>query len=113
MQDLLPPGSVNAATRLVLANAIYFKADWKTKFMSSNTQKQPFFLLDGGQTEVDMMQMRSRHGISLEYADDSELDAEILELPYKNEVCFASFVSFYFIFNSFATCRCKKNVPND
>jgi serpin B len=38
IQDLLPDGSLTGNTRLVLTNAIYFKASWQTKFETSGTK---------------------------------------------------------------------------
>ena len=42
IKDLLKPGTVSAATRLVLVNAIYLKADWKNRFNRANTKEMPF-----------------------------------------------------------------------
>lgn len=45
IKDLLPlPETVNASTKLILVNAIYFKADWEKKFQANNTKTQPFRL---------------------------------------------------------------------
>ncbi len=53
--DLLPAGSISAATRLVLTNAIYFKASWSVPFASSATTDDPFTLLDGTAVTVPTM----------------------------------------------------------
>lgn len=50
INDLLPDGSLNADTRMVLVNAIYFKADWRSQFDADSTYDATFHLLDG--TEV-------------------------------------------------------------
>jgi serpin B len=42
IKDLLPPGSVNSDTRLVLTNAIYFKGDWQTQFDKAATKDEDF-----------------------------------------------------------------------
>jgi len=39
----------------VLANAIYFNADWNSRFDEEATYEEPFHLLDGGQESVPMM----------------------------------------------------------
>ena len=40
IKDLLAPKSLNADTRLVLTNAIYFKANWASAFNSQATKKR-------------------------------------------------------------------------
>ncbi len=50
--DLIPEGVVNDMTRLVLVNAIWFKASWKVPFSAEATSDDPFTLLDG--TVVDV-----------------------------------------------------------
>ena len=42
--DLLPEGSINNGTRLVLTNAIYFSAAWEEPFPVSGTADRPFYL---------------------------------------------------------------------
>lgn len=55
IENLLPPGSVNELTRLVLTNAIYFKADWLQKFDKRSTKPADFFTLAGGRVKTPMM----------------------------------------------------------
>ncbi len=55
IKDLIPPGGVDTYTRLVLVNAIYFKADWQFPFEKINTRDAPFTLLDGSQVSVPLM----------------------------------------------------------
>jgi serpin B len=55
IKDLIPSGGINSLTRLVLANAIYFKADWLHQFDKNLTVDAPFNLLDGSQETVSMM----------------------------------------------------------
>lgn len=40
--DLLPPGSVDPQTRLVVTNAIWFKGSWQFPFPKGATKKEPF-----------------------------------------------------------------------
>jgi len=47
IKDLLPDGALNPDTRMVLVNAIYFKADWLSQFDADDTTDSPFHLLDG------------------------------------------------------------------
>lgn len=42
--DLLAEGSVDSMTKLVLVNAIYFKANWAEKFQEADTTDAPFRL---------------------------------------------------------------------
>jgi serpin B len=55
IRDLLPEGVLKPSTRMVLVNAIYFKADWRTPFDPNNTHEAPFHLLDGSEVQVNMM----------------------------------------------------------
>jgi serpin B len=53
--NLIPQGGVNGDTKLVLVNAIYFKAAWADPFSSDNTQPRPFHPADGQTFNVNMM----------------------------------------------------------
>jgi serpin B len=44
IKDLLPQGSVDARTRLVVTNAIWFKGSWQFPFPKSATKDEPFRL---------------------------------------------------------------------
>ena len=52
---MLPPGAVDALTRLVLANAVYFKAGWQFPFNENLTEKADFYRLDGSTAQAEMM----------------------------------------------------------
>jgi len=58
IKDIVPQDAIDAFTRLVLANAIYFKASWMKPFDKSTTQDAPFTLLDGSQVSVPMMSLK-------------------------------------------------------
>jgi len=77
IQDLIPPGELDALTRLVLTNAIYFKGIWDSKFPARGTQDAPFTLLTGEKVEVPMMHQTGR----FEY--DQADGVQVLGLPYK------------------------------
>ncbi len=81
IENLIPPGALSPATRLVLANAIYFKADWLHPFSHDATRDQPFKLLDGGQVSVPMMQLD--RPTRLNYMAGEGFQA--VELPYQGE----------------------------
>jgi serpin B len=66
IKDIIPPGALDALTRLVLANAVYFQAAWLHPFESDATQQGPFRLMDGTTVDVPMMHeqasLRTMHG---------------------------------------------------
>jgi len=55
IRDLLPEGSVNVDTRLILVNAIYFLASWQDAFEQELTRDQPFTTAAGAVVDVPMM----------------------------------------------------------
>jgi serpin B len=55
IKDLLAPGSIDYLTRLVLVNAIYFKANWYYPFDEEDTYDEDFHLSDGSTTIAPMM----------------------------------------------------------
>jgi len=57
IKDILPQGTIDTLTRLVLANAIYFKASWLMPFEKSATQDEPFTTLEGSPVTVPMMSL--------------------------------------------------------
>ncbi len=73
---------ISSETRLVLANAIYFKGFWSeiAKFDPGRTKKERFHLLDGSQKQVQMMRRSEEH--ELAYCRGHGFQAVIL--PYKN-----------------------------
>lgn len=75
IKDLIPSGVLGDDTRLVLANAIYFKGTWATAFDKKATTDQPFFA-PKATPKVPTM----HRTMSVGYADFA--DAQVLELPY-------------------------------
>jgi serpin B len=80
IQDILPPGVIDALTRLVLANAIYFKGSWLFPFSEPATQFGPFTLLDGSQVNVPLMR---RSNTFLRYLQRDGYQAALL--PYTGD----------------------------
>jgi serpin B len=76
IRDLIPPGIITSVTRLVLTNAIYFNAAWEYPFDEDMTGDGPFYLLDGGQVTVPMMEQTESFG----YTEGEGYQA--VELPY-------------------------------
>ena len=76
IQDLIPQGAIDTMTRMVLANAIYFKAAWQYPFDSNQTAPANFTLADGSQIQVPTMHVSD----SLSYFKGNGYQA--VELPY-------------------------------
>lgn len=79
IRDLLSPGVLNPATRLVLTNAIYFKGNWHDQFDAEATQKEEFHL---SATQWVMAPMMHRTG-GYSYYDGGTFQA--LKLPYAGD----------------------------
>jgi serpin B len=77
--DLIPQGVLDRTTRLVLANAVYFKADWASPFVKDRTKPRPFSLPSGGTPEVQLMTQTG----PFPYAEPNDL--QVLEMPYGGE----------------------------
>ena len=81
--DLIPAGAIDPMTRLVLVNAIWFKASWDEQFNPDLTRDFPFTLLDGITIDVPMMQSNDRMlpvvvaddyiAVSIPYAGDASM----------------------------------------
>jgi serpin B len=76
IKDLLPEGSINPLTRLVLTNAIYFNAAWQSQFRKEMTADGAFHLVTGSDVTVPMMKQSQTFG----YAKTGDIIA--VELPY-------------------------------
>lgn len=76
IKDLIPEGSIDPLTRLVLVNAIYFKGDWEEQFDPDDTVEAPFFVTPEKSIEASLMTRTGDYG----YSDMGDL--QILELPY-------------------------------
>jgi serpin B len=76
IKDLLPQGSINELTRLVLTNAIYFNAAWASQFEKEATVDGKFTLLNGNQVSAPLMRQKK-------YFSYSEGDTyQAVQLPY-------------------------------
>ena len=76
IDELIKQGVLNTLTRLVLANAIYFKGDWASQFDVADTRDAPFWVTRDHQVDVPMMAQRGRFG----YTEADGL--QVLVLPY-------------------------------
>jgi serpin B len=76
IRNLISPGSLNPDTRIVLTNAIYFKARWDKVFHNKDTKPEDFILPTGTRVKSPLMYQRHRFGL---------LETEtfqVLRLPY-------------------------------
>jgi serpin B len=79
IKDLLPAGSVNALTRLVLTNAIHFKDSWATPFDPAKTKDMDFFVSAGKPVKTKFMVMQNT---IFQFFENDQVT--IVELPYAN-----------------------------
>lgn len=81
IRDLIPPGTIDSTTNLVLVNAAYFKGLWENKFPEEFTRPEIFYVSPSKQIMVDMMHVEGtfKHDVS------ESLGAHILEMPYKGD----------------------------
>ncbi|XP_072461633.1 serpin B4-like isoform X1 [Notamacropus eugenii] len=80
IKELFSAGTIDPATVLVLANAIYFKGKWAMKFKQENTQERNFRTNKDTSRPVQMMKQTGFFNIG--YIEESQ--GKILELPYTN-----------------------------
>ncbi|QOJ78853.1 serpin family protein [Infirmifilum lucidum] len=79
IKNLMPRGSIDPLTRLVVTNAVYFKGSWLYAFDKRMTFESDFVVSEGRTVRVPMMCMEPS-GKKFMYADLGE--AKVLELPY-------------------------------
>jgi len=79
IHDILSPGSLDDLTRLVLANAIYFKGIWARPFEKAATATQPFHLSANRQADALLM----HHVADVRYIGNDDFQA--VELPYSGD----------------------------
>jgi len=70
-------GRLPGDTKMLLANAIYFKGNWEQKFDPKATKPRAFHRADGGQRQVPMMEQSGK----FEYQEGNGCQA--VRLPYK------------------------------
>ena len=76
IQELLASGVLDSSTRLVLANAIYFKGQWLQPFDKDATQDQPFHRPGAPEVSVPLMRQDGRFA----YFETETYQA--VQLPY-------------------------------
>ncbi|KAL2504171.1 Serpin-ZX [Abeliophyllum distichum] len=91
IKELLPSGSVDSSTRLIFANAVYFKGVWIDKFDASKTKDDKFFLLNGSSVQVPFMTSKKKQYIR-EFSG-----FKVLGLPYKQGADDRKFSMYFFL----------------
>ena len=78
IKDLLQPGVLTPAMRLVLTNAIYFKGNWQTQFDKAQTRDEDFHLSAAQTVRAPLMNLQGRFN----YFNGGTF--QVLEIPYKS-----------------------------
>ncbi|KAE8787457.1 Serpin-Z7 [Hordeum vulgare] len=78
IEEILPAGSIDNTTRLVLGNALYFKGLWTKKFDESKTKYDDFHLLNGSTVQTPFMSSTNKQYLS------SSDGLKVLKLPYQH-----------------------------
>ena len=76
--QLLSPSDINSLTRVVLTNAIYFKASWLYQFPVTNTALQNFYQDSGNTESVSMMSVTLTMNVG-----SFNGAASVVAIPYK------------------------------
>jgi serpin B len=76
IRDLIPSDVLDATTRLVLTDAIYFKGEWTEPFEKEATRIAPFYISSRQQTNVPLMYQMG------DFRFWSGDGLKVLELPY-------------------------------
>jgi serpin B len=79
IKDLIPPTGINALTRLIITNAIYFKGTWDKQFNPDNTFDGDFEISPGNPVTVPMMSLTGEDTL-FNYTETD--DFQMIELPY-------------------------------
>ena len=79
ISELIPPGTIDTLTRLVLVNAIYFKGLWAKQFDKQGTMNSPFWVSNEEFVNVPMMRQKS----GFKHSEDDLV--QVLELPYQGK----------------------------
>ncbi|RZB39305.1 Serpin domain containing protein, partial [Asbolus verrucosus] len=80
IRDLVDSGDLDELTRVVLINALHFKANWSTPFLRQSTRKRKFYKTSKDVVEIDTM---NEYGGRYKYFECPHLNAKLLELPFE------------------------------
>jgi serpin B len=76
--DIIKPDMLDATTKMVLANAIYFYGDWKIAFDKEKNVEAEFYKNDGSAAKTNFMNAE----YSMKYASDDMF--KVISINYKN-----------------------------
>lgn len=74
--ELIPKGTLGSLTRLVLTNALYFRANWASTFDEDATESRQFTAIDGQSESVPTMEQTD------EFRYAAVNGHQLVELPY-------------------------------
>jgi len=78
INEIISETDMDATTKLVISNAVYFKGEWLLQFDKQKTISAPFFTSFENQYKVDFMNMTE----SLKYFENEEY--QFISKPYRN-----------------------------
>ncbi|MFY1644984.1 serpin family protein, partial [Methanoculleus bourgensis] len=79
IKDLLPAGSIDSMTALVITNAVYFKGTWVKQFDTNETSEEEFRVGPNETVRVPMMHRTDEDAV-YGYTETDTL--QVLEMPY-------------------------------
>ncbi|MGD0094042.1 MAG: serpin family protein, partial [Planctomycetota bacterium] len=80
IKELLKAGMIDAGTKLVLVNAIYFKGNWASQFKKEDTRAGPFTVCAKDNPQAVDLPLMHRTGQYPYFVDDA---VQALALPYQ------------------------------
>lgn len=79
IKESIPPNVLDATTKLVLSNALYFRAAWELPFAEIYTYDNEFYTSKNSSVKVPMMYQTD----AFNYGHIGEVGAKVIELKYK------------------------------
>uniref|UniRef100_A0ACB8FCL2 Uncharacterized protein n=1 Tax=Sphaerodactylus townsendi TaxID=933632 RepID=A0ACB8FCL2_9SAUR len=84
IKNILPEGSVDSLTELLMVNNMYFKGVWDVEFKKELTKEAPFFTDAKAYHTVQLMHSKGTFSTGTVYLNN--IEAQVLEIPYKDHV---------------------------